>query len=92
MKWLAIIGLVFNVAGAVFFIIDTNRLSALLSSMVKHMADGYGFWDQKPFEKEQLSKLTNGISSSKKLTRWGYTLFFGGFLLQLIAAVFSTSS
>lgn len=92
MKWLAIIGLVFNVAGSIAFIIDTNRLSSLLSSMVKHMADGYGFWDQKPFEKEQLFELKKGVSTSKRLTRWGYLFFLGGFLLQLIAAYFTSNT
>lgn len=85
MKWIATIGLILNVIGSVIFIIDSNRLSGVLSSMMTHMARGFGLWDQEPINEEQQNELNNKIIASKKLAYWGYALFLTGFILQLIA-------
>ncbi|MFT4754800.1 MAG: hypothetical protein ACI85Q_002362 [Salibacteraceae bacterium] len=89
MNWLAIIGLILNVIGSFLFIIDSNRLSGMLAKMVHHMADGYGTWDSNTFEKHEIEELQRKISTSKRLTSYGYLLFIGGFILQLIASVYS---
>jgi len=87
MNWLAITGLVLNVIGSIVFIIDSNRLSGVVAKMVGHMADGYGMWDTKKFQENEIKELEQKISSSKKLTSLGYVLFISGFALQLIAAL-----
>ena len=89
MSWLAIIGLILNVVGSFVFILDSNRLSGLLAKMVGHMAEGHGKFDSKSFSKEEIQELEHKISASKKLTYLGYTLFIGGFALQLLAVMCS---
>ncbi|MEO1096480.1 MAG: hypothetical protein AAFX57_01840 [Bacteroidota bacterium] len=83
MSYLSITGLVLNVIGSIFFIIDTNQLSNMLASMVKHMAKGHGKFDSRSFSKEEIGSLEKLIKKSKLLTVLGYSFFLLGFTLQL---------
>ena len=49
MNYLGITGLALNVAGALFFIYDTNQLSRIVAGMVNHIAEGYGMFDARKF-------------------------------------------
>lgn len=85
MTWLSVTGLVLNVIGSVLFIIDTNRLSGLLASIVKQMVQDHGKMDSKVFSKAEILQLQTRIVSSKKLTTMGYIFFISGFLMQLVS-------
>ncbi len=85
MKWLPIIGLFFNVIGSVLFIVDTNRLSSQLASMVKRIAEDHGKYDSRRFTEPEIGQLQTRIVTSKRLTFLGYIFFLSGFGLQLIS-------
>ena len=85
MSWLPITGLALDVIGSLLFISDTNRLSGLLASMVKHIAEDHGKYDSKSFSKEEIENLQTNINKSKTLTMCGYVFFSLGFLLQLLS-------
>ena len=81
---LSSIGLILDVIGAVIFIVDSSRLSGLLASMVKHIAEDHGRFDSKRFTNNEMNDLQNKINSSRSFTHWGYAFFITGFLLQLL--------
>lgn len=90
MNYFGIIGLVLNVAGALFFIYDTNQLSRIVAGMVNHIAEGYGMFDARKFTKDELSALSVSVKQSKRLTLIGYILFLSGFALQIFGEFFKS--
>lgn len=80
------LGLILDVIGAGFFIVDTNRLFLILSRIVKQIAEDNGKMDAHRFSQQEIQGLQSGINSSRRFTLLGSILLGTGFLLQLIGA------
>lgn len=63
-------------------------LSRWLTFMVGRMAKDHGSFDSKQFSKEEMKGIDKRVRNSRTLTLWGFSLFLGGFAMQLIPRLF----
>lgn len=84
---IAFIGLTLNIIGSILFIIDSNKLFGWLTYMTAHMAKGHGKFDREEFSREEMQKFAKRVRNSRTLTLWGFSLFFFGFLIQIISNI-----
>ena len=88
LNWVAIIGLILNVIGSFILMFDSNRLSRIVSNIVRVMAQDHGKMDSHRFTDNEKHELYVAIGESKNRQRFGTSLLIAGFVLQLFSEFF----